>query len=213
MFTPSWMSSVTMRIPNLIRYMYLIVTNQPDHFFVLCTADKIVSAEILQVIVYLETNQEQKMACVSYTWSDKQKIEVLDSLCQTHFSTAWHVFNDGKHWQKYLKPLTLQIAYNNNIIENYCAWPTDLKCCSLYKNTVQTGHAYINVSFSLRSGHSNYSAKPVGVPGAQQKSRLQYSKQADDPWQLHPMLVQCAQLFLCYRYFVKKNLSKEILAA
>ena len=30
--------------------------------------------------------------------------------------------------------------------------------------------------------HSNYSAKPVGVPGAQHKSRLQYSKQADDPW-------------------------------
>lgn len=102
--------------------MYLIVTNQPDQFFwiVYCIA----SAEILQVIIYLETNQEQKMACVSYTWSDRQKIEMCDSLCQTHFSTAWHVFNDGKPWQKYPKPLTLQIAYNDNIIENYCAWPT-----------------------------------------------------------------------------------------
>ena len=45
-----------------------------------------------------------------------------DSLCQAHFSTAWHASTDGKPWQEYPKPLTL-LTYNNNIIENYYAWP------------------------------------------------------------------------------------------
>lgn len=71
----------------------------------------------------------------------------------THYVES---FTDGKPWQKNPRPLTLQTAYNDNIIENYCAWPNLQMFIqwSLKKNTEQTVHAYTNVSFSLSSGYA-----------------------------------------------------------